>query len=644
MKEKIISIVFMAVLLISSVLSTLSVTIEYAPSAHHVYPGQSIQEAINSAQPGDTIFVHNGTYTEHVVVNRTVSVIGEKRNTTIIDGSGAGTGILVTANHVTVQGFGVQNCEVGIKVASNDNVISSNLVSSNGYDETELLADQEIYQDYVSPTHRWYLHNMINSSYAAFFSLTEHTPAISVQALGHEDVNLLGIGLFHDENSDHEPQLQEYVGYMDAKEQNVHVFLVNPPVRQYIIKVLGWEVPGELGHFDLKITRYTGYGIVFLSSRNNIVTENLVTHNPVGLYFNDSHNTTIQLNDAIENVGGIVLSDSTECVISNNNASLNEFGDGIRQFGIGLTFWSVHGFHISENSVLSNTFGVWLFNSSDNEVIGNDLVSNLGWGLVLYASHDNRIQYNNISFAGDGVRMMFSRQNNFTENHFESNGHAGIFLWLENVNNSITRNKFYSNGQHGVELKFSDNNTIADNEVAFSSANGILIIESTGCIVKGNYVFSNSKGVMFYDAFGNKVYNNNIIDSWDQQGADVRSANFWDNYYPLGGNYWSDHNPPDLYSGPYQNETSSDRIGDLPYIIDGNNTDRYPLIYPYGYVPSPDVERDGIIDIVDMVIVALAFGSKPGDPNWNPYADLNQDGIIDIVDIVMIAIHFGETW
>ena len=127
--------------------------------------------------------------------------------------------------------------------------------------------------------------------------------------------------------------------------------------------------------------------------------------------------------------------------------------------------------------------------------------------------------------------------------------------------------------------------------------------------------------------------------------ATIRSFdNVWDDGYPSGGNYWTDHNPPDIYSGPYQNETGSDKIGDISYFIDGNNTDRYPLIYPYGYVPSPDVERDGIIDIVDMVIVALAFGSKPGDPNWNPYADLNQDGIIDIVDIVMIAIHFGETW
>lgn len=55
-----------------------------------------------------------------------------------------------------------------------------------------------------------------------------------------------------------------------------------------------------------------------------------------------------------------------------------------------------------------------------------------------------------------------------------------------------------------------------------------------------------------------------------------------------------------------------------------------------------DIDYNGIVDIVDIVIVALAFGSKPGDPNWNPDADLNNDDLVDIVDIVLVAIDFGE--
>jgi len=595
------------------------------------YP--SIQEAINNVQEGDTIYVSSGIYYENVVVDKTVSIVGENRSNTVIDGSGAGTGISVTADHVTVEDFGVQNCEIGIKVESNDNIISSNLVSSNGYNESELLTGQEIYQDYVSPTHRWYLHNMINSSYSAFFNITEHTPAISVHAYGKEDVNQLGIGLFHDENGDNIPQLQEYKGYMDAKELNVQTFLVNPPVGQYIIKVLGWEVPGEPGHFDLEIKRYTGYGIIFLSSSNNIITENPLTYNPVGLYLYESNNSTIRLNDAMENVGGIVVSESTDCVISKNNVSLNTLGTGIYEIGNGITLWSVHGFYISENNVSSNLFGIWLFDSSDNEVIGNDLVSNPAWGLNLYTSYDNTVHYNNIFTSGDGIRMMFSCQNNFIQNHFESNGHAGIFLWLDNDNNSITSNKFYSNGQHGVELKFCDNNTISDNDIRFNGRNGILIIESTGCMVTRNHVFSNQRGIMFYDAYGNKVYHNNVVDSWEQQAADIRSSNIWDDGYPSGGNYWNDHNSPD---------EDLDKIGDNPYFIEGNS-DTYPLIYPYGFVPRPDVNEDGIVNIIDLHAVARAFDTKPGDDNWNSIADVEMDETINIKDLYAVAKDYGKT-
>lgn len=56
-----------------------------------------------------------------------------------------------------------------------------------------------------------------------------------------------------------------------------------------------------------------------------------------------------------------------------------------------------------------------------------------------------------------------------------------------------------------------------------------------------------------------------------------------------------------------------------------------------------DLNGDGVVDIFDIVIVALAFGSTfSGDPNWNPVADINGDGIIDIFDIVIVALHFGE--
>jgi len=45
----------------------------------------SIQSAVNDAVDGDTVFVYNGTYHENVVVNKTINLFGEDRNSTVID-------------------------------------------------------------------------------------------------------------------------------------------------------------------------------------------------------------------------------------------------------------------------------------------------------------------------------------------------------------------------------------------------------------------------------------------------------------------------------------------------------------------------------------------------------------------------------
>jgi hypothetical protein len=50
----------------------------------------------------------------------------------------------------------------------------------------------------------------------------------------------------------------------------------------------------------------------------------------------------------------------------------------------------------------------------------------------------------------------------------------------------------------------------------------------------------------------------------------------------------------------------------------------------------------GVVNILDIVIVAIAFGAKVGDPNWNPNADIGNDGRVNILDVVVIALHFGD--
>ena len=109
MKKKIVVSASVCLLLVLIVLSAPFIMSISASTTHHVYPGQSIQEAINSAQHGDTVLVHNGTYIEDVVVNKSISLIGENKENTIVYGSGNGTVIYVFADNVNISRFTIMN-------------------------------------------------------------------------------------------------------------------------------------------------------------------------------------------------------------------------------------------------------------------------------------------------------------------------------------------------------------------------------------------------------------------------------------------------------------------------------------------------------------------------------------------------------
>ncbi|MEM3730880.1 MAG: cohesin domain-containing protein [Candidatus Bathyarchaeia archaeon] len=57
---------------------------------------------------------------------------------------------------------------------------------------------------------------------------------------------------------------------------------------------------------------------------------------------------------------------------------------------------------------------------------------------------------------------------------------------------------------------------------------------------------------------------------------------------------------------------------------------------------TADVNDDAIVNIIDVTIVATAYGSYPGHPKWNPLADLNNDQVLNIIDVNHVASHFGK--
>jgi hypothetical protein len=55
-----------------------------------------------------------------------------------------------------------------------------------------------------------------------------------------------------------------------------------------------------------------------------------------------------------------------------------------------------------------------------------------------------------------------------------------------------------------------------------------------------------------------------------------------------------------------------------------------------------DLNYDGKVDKADLLVIARAFKSKPGDSAWNPDADIDHDNAITIMDLATIAVSFGS--
>lgn len=60
------------------------------------------------------------------------------------------------------------------------------------------------------------------------------------------------------------------------------------------------------------------------------------------------------------------------------------------------------------------------------------------------------------------------------------------------------------------------------------------------------------------------------------------------------------------------------------------------------HIPLGDVNGDFKVDIYDFILVVRAYGSTPGDPNWNPDANIVQDDVIDRKDLMVCAILIGD--
>jgi len=124
-----------------------------------------IQDAIDASHAGDTIFVYSDSspYYENLVIDKSLNLLGENRETTIIDGLSKETVVRIVVGNVTVQNFTVTNAECGVLVKKNIStnrinhvIITENIVIDNALEgialwHCEYLA---VYENHVQ-NNRW---------------------------------------------------------------------------------------------------------------------------------------------------------------------------------------------------------------------------------------------------------------------------------------------------------------------------------------------------------------------------------------------------------------------------------------------------------------------------------------------------------
>jgi parallel beta-helix repeat protein len=350
----------------------------------------TIQDAINDAVSGDTVFVFDdkSPYYENLIVEKSINLIGESRETTIIDGGEELDVIFImNADGVSISGFTIQNSGVlwinhGINIHSSYNTIIDNIIRHNKIGIGLYTAGGPI-SNYNNITN-----NII------------------------EENENKGIYLYQSK-------------YNIISTNNI------------ISNKVGGMILDQSSSNTVSNNVFINDGVGVFDSYQNSIMNNTVNGKPL-IYLDGKSDMVIN-----EDAGQIILVNCNKITVQNQNLSKG---------CIGITLINTQNSIISDNTVSSNDwYGILLFNSKNNNISMN-LVSDCYSGIVLYNSDENILCYNIVSLNKySGICLLASNNNTLSSNSIENNGgrkfiesREGLRL-LDSSDNIINNNNFLKN-------------------------------------------------------------------------------------------------------------------------------------------------------------------------------------------------------